>query len=98
MRRFLLSAGIKLLVGIVLLCGAYYVVNHSNYYYLFIGNILLLLGLSFLVEGTAFILFALIKNLRNRKAAIISTSRSTFIVLFLADFIIRMIGVMQTYP
>ncbi|PHR21431.1 MAG: hypothetical protein COA38_18805 [Fluviicola sp.] len=98
MPRFLLSAGIKLLVGIVLLCGAYYVVNHSNYYYLFIGNILLLLGLAFLVEGTTFILFALIKNLRNRKAAIISTSRSTFVVLFLADFIIRMIGVMQTYP
>lgn len=98
MRQFLISAGIKLLVATVLLFGSYYVVNHSDFYYLFIGNILLITGLVFLVEALAFILFAFIKALRKRKRGIISTSRSTFIVIFIADSIIRLTGSMQTYP
>ena len=98
MRQYLLTSGTRLLVATFLLCGAYYVVNHSNFYYLFIGNILLLLGIAFLVEGFAFLFFGLIKNLRKRKTAIITTSRATFIILFLADFVIRMMGFMQTYP
>ena len=98
MRQFLISAGIKLCVAVVLLFGSYYVVNHSNFYYLFIGNILLISGLAFLIEAIASSLFALIKNLRKRKTAIISTSRSTFIVIFIADLLIRLFGFMQTYP
>lgn len=98
MIKFLLSTGIKLIAAIILLCGAYYIVNHSNFYYLFIGNILLLLGLAFLVEAIAFLGFTLFKGLHKRRKAIISISRSTFIVLFITDAIIRLTGVMQTYP
>lgn len=98
MRQFLISAGIKLLVAVILLFGSHFVVNYSNFYYLFIGNILLLTGLAFLVEAIAYLGFAALRGLRSRKTAIISTSRSTFIVIFIADVIIRLTGVMQTYP
>jgi lysophospholipase L1-like esterase len=50
------------------------------------------------MEAFVGVLFALIKNLRKRKTGIISTSRSTFIVIFVADVIIRLFGFMQTYP
>ncbi len=97
MRQFSLSAGIKLVVASLFLCGAYYLINYSNYYYLFFGNILLLLGLAFLVEGVLFLLLGLIKNIRLKKNSIILTSRFTFIILFITDFIIRLTGTMQTY-
>ncbi|MDG1333362.1 MAG: hypothetical protein P8P74_13585 [Crocinitomicaceae bacterium] len=98
MRQFLITAGIKLLLATLLLLGSYFIIYYSYFYYLFIANILLILGLAFLTEALAFLLFALIKSLRNRKKGVILTSRSTFIVIFIADLVIRLTGAMQTYP
>jgi lysophospholipase L1-like esterase len=98
MHQHLVSAGIRLVVAATLLLGSYYVVNHSDFYYLFVGNILLILGTAFLAEAIISVLFVAFKKLRERRTGLISTSRSTFIVIFIADFIVRMTGLMQTYP
>lgn len=98
MRQSLIPLGIKTLIAVTLLLGAYFVVTKSNYYYLFIGNLLLLSGFAILTETFLYILFTLFKQLQKRKRAFISTSRSTFIVLFIGDLIIRLSGIMQTYP
>jgi len=98
MRQFLTTVGVKLLVAFVLLFVSRWAIIHSDFYYLFIGNILLLAGLAILVEGLVALFFAMFKQWRKRKTGIISTSRSTFIVIFIADLILRFTGVMQTYP
>lgn len=97
MRQFLLSAFIKLLIASILLCGAYYIVHHSDFYYLFSANVLLLIGLALLTESIFSLLFSISKLLAKRKTRIIGTSRATFIVLFIADSIIRLTGTVQTY-
>lgn len=96
MRQFLPSV-IKLLVSILLIYGAYFVVNYSNFYYLFIPNIFLLLGLALLFEVIFSLLCSISKALATRKTRIIGTARATFIVLFIADAAIRLLGFMQTY-
>jgi len=98
MQQNLRSIISSLLIAIMLLYGSFFVVNHSNFYYLFFGNLLLLTGLSFLVETILYILIAFIKRLKSKQIAIVSTSRSTFIVLFIAEVILRFTGIMQTYP
>ena len=91
------NAGIKLIIGMLLFGGAVYEVKHSNFYFLFIPNILLLLGLALFSEAILSLLCSVSKKLVNQKAEIILTSRATFIMLFIADLIIRFIGIAQTY-
>lgn len=98
MNTFLLSTGIKLFLAVLLIFGAYYVVEQSHYYYLFIANVFLISSLAFLVEALFSFFFFLSTKLAKHKVGILSTSRSTFIVLFIADVIIRLSGLMQTYP
>lgn len=97
MRSPFFTAGIRLIIGTLLLGGAYFIVDRSNFYYLFISNILLLAGLALLSEGFFFFLFSISKKTASRKTRIIGTSRATFIVLFIADLAIRLLGIMQTY-
>lgn len=92
-----LATGIKLIIGTLFVGGAYYVVNHSDFYYLFIPNLFLLLGLALLFEGFFSLVFSLSKQLAKRKTTVIGRTRATFIVLFIADLIIRLTGCMQTY-
>ena len=96
MRQFLII-GIKLFVSALLIYAAYFVVNHSNFYYLFIPNIFLLLGLALSFEAIFSLLFTISKGLEKRKTRILGTTRATFIILFIADLGIRLTGVVQTY-
>jgi lysophospholipase L1-like esterase len=92
-----LATGIKLIIGILLVGGAYYVVNQSNFDYLFIPNLFLLIGLALLFEGFFLLVCSLSKRLAKRKTSVVGRTRATFIVLFIADLIIRLTGIMQTY-
>lgn len=71
--------------------------NHSNFYYLFIPNIFLLLGLALSFEAVFSLLCSINKGLEKRKTRILGTARATFIILFIADLGIRLTGIMQTY-
>lgn len=97
MFKLFMSAGVKLLTAVVLLYCSYYVIIQSNFHYLFTGNLLLLTGLALLVESLEFFLFAFINYLKIRKTQIIGTSRSTFIIIFVVDVLIRLSGFVQTY-
>ncbi len=96
MRQFLII-GIKLFISALLIYAAYSIVNRSNFYYLFIPNIFLLLGLALSFEAIFSLLCSISKGLEKRKTRILGTARATFIILFIADLGIRLTGVMNTY-
>jgi lysophospholipase L1-like esterase len=93
----ILLAGIRLFVGILFLGISYFVVNQSNFYYLFLPNIILLVSFALISEAIVLLLCSVGSKLSARKEGIIGTMRATFIVLFIADAIIRLTGIMQTY-
>lgn len=49
------------------------------------------------IGGFFFLLFSISKKVASRKTRIIGTSRATFIVFFIADLAIRLLGIVQTY-
>ena len=97
MRRYLFSLFVKLCIGLWFIYWSYCAINYSNFYYLFFGNLLLLSGLGLLTESLALLMLRIFSNSKSRKVAIISISRSTFIILFITDLIIRLTSVMDTY-
>lgn len=90
-------AGIKLVVSAFLMYAAHFAVSRSNFDYLYIPNIFLLVGLALFFEAALSLICSISKELDTRRTGLIVSSRSTFIALFLADSAIRLTGVVQTY-
>jgi lysophospholipase L1-like esterase len=86
---------VKLFAAVTFIFGSYCIIVFSNFHYLFLGNLLLLIGVAISVESFAELIFC--KSSGRRKAVIYSI-RSSFIVLFMIDLIIRLSALMQTYP
>ena len=97
MHLLFLTTVIKTIVGLLFLVGSSYVVNHSNFNYLFIPNIFFLVGLAVVFEAFFSLICLFSKKLAKRKMGVFGTSRATLIVLFVADLIIRFTGITQTY-
>ncbi len=97
MRSPFVTEAIKIIIGAGLIAGAYFFVDYSQFYSLFIPNIFLFLGLAMLTEGIFSLFISISKKLLKRKKDIIGITRATFIILFLVDIVIRLTGVMRTY-
>lgn len=76
---------------------SHWVITYSNYYYLFVGNILLLGGLNFLVESIIELITIVFRALRNRQPTLVSRSRAIFIIFLLIDVVLRLSGTAETY-
>lgn len=89
---------IKISLATILLLLSHWVITYSNYYYLFIGNILLLGGLNFLVESIIEIITILFEKVQKRKTPALSRVRAIFIIFFIVDAVLRLNGSVETYP
>lgn len=98
MSIFLSSSLKKFTVSIALGCLAYFIAEWSDFYYLFTANIFLTFGFLFFVEALFELIFWMFHNLRERSRNIRHSIRITFILLFIAEILIRFSGMVQTYP
>ena len=94
MLRLLLK---KSVISIVFGSAAYVVIEFSNFYYLFLGNILLTLSSLFFLETVITVMFLMRASEEKRKNVSYSV-RIGVGLLFVAEMIIRFSGFMQTYP
>ncbi len=97
MRKLLLSSVLRFVEAVVLIAASYFLVTRMNFSYLFVGNALLLIGGALLFEALFIFLLVFIEKWREKKRAVLGRIRATFIVIFVADTMIRLTGVMNIY-
>lgn len=97
MQKLLLSSGIRFSEGLFLVLASYEWVIKMNFSFLFIGNVMLLLGIWAFLEGFILFISAFASKNREKRKRVLGTLRATFIVIFMADTAIRLTGVMNIY-
>lgn len=97
MQKLLLSSGIRFSEGLFLVLASYEWVYKMNFSFLFIGNVMLLLGIWALLEGLILFIFAFTSKNREKRKRVLGTLSATFIIIFIVDIAIRLTGVMNIY-
>lgn len=97
MRSLPTSATLRVVQALLLITASYFLVTQTRFSYLFIGNVLLLVGMSFLCEGVFLFALSLKEKWRTHKKTGVARIRALFILIFITDSIIRLMGTMNIY-